>query len=166
MSDKYLEMLDKLKQLKEQQKEGVQGNPEETLKKIGINISKIDREGLIRGASELKDAGKNIGNIFSNEQFGNFKNLHEKLSKKENLTDEDKGKLSKVLAPLVVRQIEESSRECFFINKNECDGEIIDAHSIQKKNGKLNRIASQNKLQVYQFVNDYSTKERQIKLRY
>jgi hypothetical protein len=164
MSDKYLKMLDKLKQLKEQQKEDMQGNPEEIFKKMGIDISKIDSEGLIRGVSELKDSGEKLGNIFPNEQFGDFKNLDEQLNKKGNLTSADKGKLLNLLAPIVTQQLKEQGKECFFINQNDCEGEIIDAHSIQKNNNKLSLISGgENPKQVYHFANNYKNGRKEIK---
>lgn len=161
-SNKYLKMLNDLKQLKEQMKKDVQDNPEEILKNIGVDISKINSDNLKKEAEKLKIVENQLSKIFPTEKFANTINLYSKLNEKGYLTEDESKKLLNVFAPEYIHQVKENAQECFSININECDGGIIDAHSIQKRNNKLSRISQ--KEQVYFFTNNHINTQKTIEL--
>ena len=131
-------------------------NPERFLKEVGVDINNLDLEELKSIASNMAEQGKSLENIFKGNFFKDLNNFHNKVRSNPEATEADKKKLQELGIRAFNKDMEQKSEFCFI--GNECENEIIDAHSIQN-NGELSLIAKEGK--VFHFIKNIQNEEKE-----
>lgn len=161
ITEKYQNILSKLKSDKVAMEKKALENPELFLKEMGFNAANLNIEEIKKFAENLTQNVGGLENIFNNPNFNNLSGYHNSIKNKTELTNTEKDKLKELGNIAFKKDLKDKQKSCF-INNTECDN-IIKAHSIQE-NGELSKIASEikGKKQVLHFTQNIQTGKKEL----
>ncbi len=131
-------------------------DPEMFIKELGIDLSAIDYEKLIKAIEELSQNSDLFSEKFNNKNFTNLNNNFNNIKDKSQITSNEARKLEELSAKAFNNDLKDTQKFCF-IENDKCN-HIINAHSIQE-NGELSLISKGGK--VIQFIQNINSKKKE-----
>jgi hypothetical protein len=172
MIERYADFLKKMESFKKENEENLlkaKENPEEYLKKMGLDGKDIDEEKLKEFVKSLEDNVSKLGSVqkFNKESnaFKRFDGFQKSKINGQEPTNENILKLFSFFTELLDETKSNSCEECFHFDKENCSEGVINAHSLQKR-GALIELSSpngkSNELKVLQFSRSYKESDNLV----